>query len=387
MMKKSFLYVAPLYLAAALMAPACALAWSLPLQMELRVPFDPTAFPSAGRTFLMYELYLTNFSDSTIDLRRIEVVDADEPAGKPVAAFEGEQIDSQLQSIGSQSSTDKSNLRRMNAGATVAVFMQVTFDARARVPNKLRHRVLTADSSVEGAVVDTHRTELKVLVPPVRGAVWHAYDGPSNDRDNHHRRGLLVMEGRPSISRRYATDWFLIKDGAPFKEDARDGHTDFSRDRRAYYSYGQPVFAVAGGTVVMARDGMPDNVSGPPDDFQRAVPITLETATGNTVIVDLGGGQFAHYYHLQPGSLRKKAGDRVRSGDVLARIGVSGDPNVPHLHFEVTTSAKPLAGEGVPYVIDQYRVKTADDSWQTYTRELPMRNMLVDFGQTDRDAN
>ena len=137
----------------------------------------------------------------------------------------------------------------------------------------------------------------------------------------------------------------------------------------------------------MARDGMPDNVSGPPDDFQRAVPITLETATGNTVVLDLGGGQFAHYYHLQPGSLRIKTGDRVRSGDVLARIGLSGDPNIPHLHFEVTTSAKPLTGEGVPYVIDQYRVKTADDTWQTYTRELPMRNMLVDFGRADRGAN
>jgi hypothetical protein len=71
----------------------------------------------------------------------------------------------------------------------------------------------------------------------------------------------------------------------------------------------------------------------------------------------------------------------------LARIGVSGDPNVPHLHFEVTTSAKPLSGEGVPYVIDQYRVKTAGDTWQSYTRELPLRNMLVDFGQADRDAN
>jgi hypothetical protein len=37
----------------------------------------------------------------------------------------------------------------------------------------------------------------------------------------------------------------------------------------------------------------------------------------------------------------------------------------------------------VPYVIDQYRVKTAGDIWQTVTRELPMRNVLVDFGRSD----
>jgi murein DD-endopeptidase MepM/ murein hydrolase activator NlpD len=79
--------------------------------------------------------------------------------------------------------------------------------------------------------------------------------------------------------------------------------------------------------------------------------------------------------------VRVKAGDRVRSGEVLARIGVSGDPNVPHLHFEVTTSAKPVVGEGIPYVLDQFRVKAPDGSWTTVTRELPSRKMLVDFGQ------
>lgn len=363
------MFVAPLYLIGALLAFSCASAASpFPLQMELRIPFDPTAFPSAGRTFLMYELYLTNFSGSTIDLRRIEVVDAEEPAGKPLAVFEGEQIDSLLQS----------NSRQVNAGATIVVFVQVGFDTQARIPNRVGHRVVTANGSVEGAIADTHHNELKVLAPPLRGATWHAYDGPSNERSNHHRRGLFVLNGRSSISRRYATDWFLIEDGVSFKGD--------EHDRRSYYSYGQPVFAVAGGTVVVARDGMPDNVPGPVDDFQRAVPITLETATGNTVVLDLGGGQFAHYYHLQPGSLRVKTGDRVQSGEVLARIGVSGDPNVPHLHFEVTTSVTPLAGEGVPYVIDQYRVKTAGDIWQTRTHELPMRGMLIDFQHAQRSV-
>jgi hypothetical protein len=39
-----------------------------------------------------------------------------------------------------------------------------------------------------------------------------------------------------------------------------------------------------------------------------------------------------------------------------------------------------LAGEGVPYLIDHYRVKSTDDVWQTSAHELPLRNMLVDFG-------
>lgn len=64
----------------------------------------------------------------------------------------------------------------------------------------------------------------------------------------------------------------------------------------------------------------------------------------------------------------------------LPVIGNSGDAREPHVHFQVQTSSDPLAGEGVPYLIDHYRVKAANDIWQTSTRQMPLRNMLVDFG-------
>jgi hypothetical protein len=365
-----------LCLATAMMGPSCALAdWKMPPQVELRVPFEPTAYPSGGRTLLTYELFVTNFSGIAIDLRRIDVLDADEPAAKPLVTLDGEQIDPLVQDAAGQASATKSSPRAVNAGGTVVVFMQVSLDANAHVPNRLKHRVLTADDSIEGAMAGTHRTKLKVLVPPVRGADWHASDGPSNDRENHHRRGLLVLGGNPTISRRYATDWFKTS-GKIYKWREGDAH-----EKSSYFSYGQPVYAVGSGTIVMARDGMPDNYPGPVEDFRVAGPLTLETATGNIVVLDLGDGQFAHYCHLQPGSLRVKVGDRVRSGEVLARIGVSGDPNVPHLHFEVTTSATPLVGEGVPFVFDQFSVKTPDGLSKTVKREIPSRNMLVDFAE------
>jgi murein DD-endopeptidase MepM/ murein hydrolase activator NlpD len=65
---------------------------------------------------------------------------------------------------------------------------------------------------------------------------------------------------------------------------------------------------------------------------------------------------------------------------MIARIGCSGDATVPHLHFEVTTSPKLVAGNGTPYVINQYRVRVDDGSWQTRRKELPLDKMVVDFG-------
>ena len=134
--------------------------------------------------------------------------------------------------------------------------------------------------------------------------------------------------------------------------------------------------------VVTARDGLPDNIPGHGEAFHPAVAITLETVAGNTITLDLGGGQFAHYLHLQPGSVRVKAGDRVSRGQVLARIGSSGDAREPHLHFEVTTSSKLLAGEGVPYLIDRYRCKRASgEPMEIRTHELPLDNNVVVFGE------
>src|SRR4051812_20396248 len=95
-----------------MLMPIVAAAWSIPMQLELRVPFEPTAFTSAGQAVLMYELNLTNFSDKAIDLRRIEVFDADDTGGRALATFDGEQIDPLLQNPGA---------RQVNAGVTLVV--------------------------------------------------------------------------------------------------------------------------------------------------------------------------------------------------------------------------------------------------------------------------
>jgi hypothetical protein len=165
-----------------------------PPQLEMRVPFEPTAFPNAGRTYLTYELYLTTLAANPVTLHRVEVLDADKSAVTPIAAFDAERLDALLQPVGTQMSADGSGDRRqLAAGATVVMFLWIALEPGTRVPNTLRHRVLTADSAAEGAVIGTHHTELQVLGSPVTGAHWLASDGPSNDQDNHHRRIIFVF--------------------------------------------------------------------------------------------------------------------------------------------------------------------------------------------------
>jgi hypothetical protein len=338
------------------------------------VPFEPTAFPSGLYVYLFYELHLTNFMPKPVSLSRVEVLDADTETSQPIATFEAQQLEAMVQPLGGRTLSDRKERLLIEGGQSAIVFMSIEFNRSSRIPNRLTHRLSTADSEVEGTVISTHHTELNVLGPPVEGADWLAADGPSNDEDNHHRRGVIILDGRSVDSRRYAIDWKQIRDGASFSGDARDVHS--------YYAYGKTVLAVADASVVSARDGLPDNMPGHGESFHPAVPITLETVAGNAITLDLGGGQFAYYMHLQLGSLRVKIGDRVRRGQVLAHIGASGDAREPHLHFEVTTSAKFGAGEGVPYLIERYRCKCASDGRaELHTHELPLDKSVVTFGE------
>jgi murein DD-endopeptidase MepM/ murein hydrolase activator NlpD len=344
--------------------------WPLPL--ELRVPFAPTAFPSGEQTHLLYELHLTNFGAVPLVLNRVEVFDAQADGGSPLVTFEAATLATMLQPLGGSASFAPGQPLLLAGGQRAIVFMALITPRRAQLPTQLRHRVSTEEAAVEGARISTHHTKLRLLAPPVAGANWLAADGPGNTPDNHHRRGVLVLGGEAVNSRRFAIDWKQVQNGHSFAGATQDLH--------AYYCYGQPVRAVANSRVVAVHDGQADNVPGHGSSFHPAVPITLETVAGNTIVLALGNGQFAHYLHLQSGSLRVRVGEQVRRGQVLAHIGSSGDAREPHLHFEVTTSPTLLQGEGIPYLLRHYRSQpTPIGSLERHQRELPLDRSISLF--------
>lgn len=84
---------------------------------------------------------------------------------------------------------------------------------------------------------------------------------------------------------------------------------------------GAPIQAIAEGTVRVATEAG--------GDFGVHVWIDHEI-DGNHVA--------SHYAHLQYGSLKVKAGDRVKVGDILGKVGQTGLAYGPHLHFEIQVS-------------------------------------------------
>lgn len=108
-----------------------------------------------------------------------------------------------------------------------------------------------------------------------------------------------------------------------------DGHfTHADRDRFAWdfdMPEGTPVLAAHGGVVVEVQDH---------HEVHGLDPAMQERA--NLIVVDMGGGCFAVYQHLQPRSAAVREGERVGRGQLLGRSGNTGMSTHPHLHFEVT---------------------------------------------------
>lgn len=120
-----------------------------------------------------------------------------------------------------------------------------------------------------------------------------------------------------------------------------------------FISNGEEVIAVADGVVTSLKDGIPEN---DPSKTTTAVLINLETVAGNNVVLEVGHAPLCAVCASATGQLKVKSGERVKRGQVLGKIGNSGNAVGPHLHFHITNSPALFEGEGLPYVIKSFEV-------------------------------
>jgi len=185
----------------------------------------------------------------------------------------------------------------------------------------------------------------------------YAYDLVRTD----HRRGLHL---HPAGTLR----WLLI-----------GGRT------RDFYGWGQPVHAALDGVIVQAVDGVAERQwLHPVRESWLAVKTTVMFArrgldaarlAGNHVVMATGG-TYALYAHLAPGSVIVTRGQQVRAGELLGRVGHTGNSTAPHLHFHLMDSADPLQARGIPCAFSAYVVER-DGHWQRVERGIPHRRERI----------
>lgn len=345
--------------------------------VDVVVPIAPTAFKADGKWHIVYELHLNSMDRWDYKLTKVEAISGDATA-RTLVSYSGPGLEAVMSRPGQPGATEKSKLA---GGAMAVVYMWVTVDSQDAVPATIRQRLgvkigtYPEELTVETAAIPVGRAPIAIS-SPLRGDHWLAGNGPSNT--SGHRKALIPIDGHAAIAQRFAIDWVRIRnEGKTFQGD--------EKDNKNYYAYGSDALAVADGVVTETKDGIPENI---PGANSRAVPITLETVGGNHVILDIGGGHFAFYAHLQPGSLRVKLGDKVRRGQVIGLVGNSGNSTEPHLHFHIENATSPLGAEGLPYSLASFEVVGSGWGWkpadakgpaEVHKNEIPMENEVVNF--------
>jgi len=168
-------------------------------------------------------------------------------------------------------------------------------------------------------------------------------------------RTLAENDHAATVDQRFAYDILMLRDGS--------SHVGDGQRNEDYHCFGQPLRAPGAGVVVVAVDGIADNV---PGHMNRAQP------PGNHIIIDHGNGEFSLLAHFRQGSLKVAPGDRVAVGDALGQCGNSGNSSEPHLHYHLQDA--PAFGQGVGLPA-QFQGYTADG--QPVARGEPVKGQRI----------
>lgn len=320
--------------------------------LDIVLPLAPTTIETDDGLRLVYEMHLTSFAAEPLTLRRLDVLD---DSGRILATYTGDDLARLIEQIGPAPAVQSV----VAPGRRAIVYFDV---ALQRPTGAIAHRITfepsgsgQISSTIDVAPVRLDTRPLARLGPPVRGGPWVAVYAPEMARG--HRRVSYATRGRARVPGRFAIDWFKV--------DARGRNAAGPERAQDWPSYGADVLAVADATVAATRDGVAEPVS---TSERRSVAIG--DAAGNYVALDIGGGRYAFYEHLQPG-LRVSPGDRVRRGDVIGKVGFSGQTTGPHLHFHLADANDPLDAEGLPYLMSSAQVIGAYPSLEAVFTDTP----------------
>lgn len=214
---------------------------------------------------------------------------------------------------------------------------------------------------------------------PLRGE-WVAITSPGDRVPSHGTDQLGQRFAYDFIRTDRRTGWH-VHPGSGWRTNLIGGRT------RDCYAWGQPIHMPFDGEVVEAMDGFPERSWVLPIRelgivIKNALTFNptrgLQPVVGNFVVAR-SGDLFAAFAHLTTGSVAVRRGEVVRSGDVIGRVGHTGNSTAPHLHFQLMDGPDPVTAGAVPCAFRELEIERPD-GWETVHDIVPGRRDRIRYG-------
>lgn len=307
-----------------------------------------------GRIHLIYGLDVSNASRHDVRLTSIEVLDEQEKlitGTSKVVSADGQDVTGKVRPFSLPNPTmdavDYTN--RLGSGQGGVVYFDITYSTLRDVPNSLKHRITTSFQDPNQAPqvytaidpgTEVSRQAAVAIAPPLKGDNWVVANG-SGIIISPHRYTVQPTNGRLRPPEYFAIDFVRL--------DAQKRlYVGDIANVKNWFGYGSEIVSATPGRVVEVLDNLNNQIPGQPLSALKP-----DEYGGNHVIVDIGDGKYAGYAHMAPGSVVVRKGDNVQRGQVLGKLGSSGNSDGPHLHFQIMDSASFLNTNGLPFVFDQ----------------------------------
>ena len=223
-----------------------------------------------------------------------------------------------------------------------------------------------------GTALEGELAGARIVDFPLRGE-WVAVHTPGSRIPSH---------GTDMLGQRFAFDLIRFDPRAGTRDHPVGGLRALLLGTRTRdsHGWGEPILAPLDGEVIVASDGVAERerihvirelalVAWNALTF-RPTPGHLRKVVGNHVILR-HDDVYSAYAHMTTGSVAVHVGQTVRAGDVLGRVGHTGNSTAPHLHFQLMDGPDPLTARGVPCAFRAYEVER-EDGWHLVERGVPL---------------
>lgn len=216
---------------------------------------------------------------------------------------------------------------------------------------------------------------------PLRGE-WLAPNTPGTKIPSH---------GTDQFGARYAYDFIQVdwgRSGWPAYRGSLFRYLRSGVPLNDCYCWGQNVCSPVDGTVIQAEDGWAES---PRTDLVGDLSRAWKNAhhfdpkrnnarevAGNYVVIECGERIYAALCHFQTGSIQVTVGQQVRKGEVIGRVGHSGNSLAPHLHFQLMDHRDITIANGIPCAFERCQV-FENGNWKTVTDYLPTARDRIRF--------